>query len=104
MLAEAFTENFDPSGLLACVLHGLNVAAEHRGVSAGEMTMPLTLEQIAQVARDHKVTPDERRAQRVSMIMGLRSEKSTLTREKISDYLSQMEGHNPAEKDADRKG
>ena len=64
------------------------------------MIVPLTLEQIAQVARDHKVTPDERRAQRVSLIMGLRSEKSTLTREKVSDYLSQMEGHDPNEKDS----
>jgi hypothetical protein len=60
--------------------------------------MPLTLEQIAKLAREHKVTPDERRAQRVSLIMGLRSEKSTLTREKVSDYLNQIEGHGPEEK------
>lgn len=53
----------------------------------------LTLDQIAELARSHRVTPDERRAQRVSLIMGLRSEKSTLTREKVSDLLNQMEGH-----------
>ena len=52
----------------------------------------LTLEQIAEKARNHKVTPAERRAQRVSLIMGLRSKNSTLTRDEVSSFLDQNEG------------
>lgn len=55
--------------------------------------MTRTLDQIAALAKSHKVTPDERRAQRVSLIMGVRSQSSTLTRDKISDLLSENEGH-----------
>jgi hypothetical protein len=53
----------------------------------------LTLEQIAEKARKHRVTPAERRAQRVSLIMGLRSKNSTITREEVSSFLDQNEGH-----------
>lgn len=53
----------------------------------------LTLEQIAEKARKHVVTPAERRAQRVSMVMGLRSKNSTLTREEVENFLDQNEGH-----------
>jgi hypothetical protein len=53
----------------------------------------LTLEQIAEKARNHRVTPAERRAQRVSLIMGLRSKNSTVTREEVSSFLDQNEGH-----------
>ena len=60
----------------------------------------LTLEQIAEKARNHRVTPAERRAQRVSLIMGLRSKHSTLTRDEVSSFLDQNEGHETAEKDA----
>ena len=52
----------------------------------------LTLEEIAQKAREHKITPTERRAQRISMIMGLRSSSSTLIREEVSDLLTDFEG------------
>jgi hypothetical protein len=55
--------------------------------------MARTLDQIAQLAKAHKVTPDERRAQRVSLIMGVRSKSSALSREKIEDLMDQNEGH-----------
>lgn len=58
----------------------------------------LTLEQIADKARKHVVTPTERRAQRVSLMMGLRSKNSTLTREEVASFLDQNEGHDTAEK------
>jgi hypothetical protein len=53
----------------------------------------LTLEQIAEKAKQHTTTPSERRAQRVSLIMGLRSKSSTLTREKVASILDGFEGH-----------
>jgi phosphopantetheine adenylyltransferase len=53
----------------------------------------LTLEQIAAKAREHKVTPAEKRAQRVSLIMGLRSDNSTLTRDEVADLVGRLEGH-----------
>jgi hypothetical protein len=56
----------------------------------------LTLDQIAEKARTHRVTPEERRAQRVSLIMGLRSKKSTLTREEVASFLDQNEGRETA--------
>ncbi len=39
------------------------------------------------------MTPVERRAQRVSLIMGLRGHQSALTKEKIEDILDEVEGH-----------
>jgi hypothetical protein len=53
----------------------------------------LTLEQIAEKARRHRMTPVERRAQRVSLIMGLKSKHSTMSREEVSSFLDQNEGH-----------
>ena len=38
------------------------------------------------------MTPAERRAQRVSLIMGLRAKRSTLTREKVEEILENTEG------------
>ena len=52
----------------------------------------LTLEEIAAKAREHTVTPEEKREQRISMIMGLRSKSSTLTREEVADILVEIEG------------
>ena len=43
-------------------------------------------------ARKHKMTPPERRAQRVSLIMGLRGHKSTLTKEKVETLVAELEG------------
>jgi hypothetical protein len=60
----------------------------------------LTLEQIAEKAKNHRVTPAERRAQRVSLIMGLRSKNSTLTRDEVSSFLDQNEGHETVDKEA----
>lgn len=54
--------------------------------------MPLTLEQIAEKARTHVVTPTERRAQRISLMMGLRSKNSTVTREEVASFLDENEG------------
>jgi hypothetical protein len=53
----------------------------------------LTLEEIAKRAKAHKQTPHERRAQRVSLIMGVRSKNSTLSREKVESLLDELEGH-----------
>lgn len=62
----------------------------------------LTLEQIADKARRHTTTPSERRAQRVSLIMGLRSKSSTLTREKVAYLLDEFEGRDsPQKKNSD---
>ena len=52
----------------------------------------MTLDQITAKALSHRVTPEERRAQRVSLIMGLRSKNSTLTREEVASFLDQNEG------------
>lgn len=57
----------------------------------------LTLEQIAEKARKHIVTPAERRAQRISLLMGLQSKNSTLTREDVASFLDQTEGHATSE-------
>lgn len=59
--------------------------------------MSMTLEQIAKLAREHTATPEERRAQRLSLITGLRSYKSTLSREKVSHLVDQLEGRAPSE-------
>lgn len=55
--------------------------------------MSLTLDKMVEAARNHKMTPTERRAQRVSLIMGLRSHNSTLTREQVKEILDDVEGH-----------
>lgn len=54
-----------------------------------------TLEEIVKFSKAHKVTPVERRAQRISLMMGLRSEKSTMTREEVSILLDNIEGRDP---------
>lgn len=59
--------------------------------------MTLTLAQIADKARQHKMTPAERRAQRVSLIMGLRSKNSKLTHKQVETFLDQNEGHTTQE-------
>ncbi len=51
------------------------------------------LEALIEKARHHKMTPEERREHRVSMIMGLRGSKSTLTRSMVRDMLNENEGH-----------
>lgn len=71
-----------------------NLITIARFVIAKEPPMTtLTLEQIAAKARKHTVTPAERRAQRVSLIMGLRSKNSSLTREDVQSFLDENEGH-----------
>jgi len=51
----------------------------------------VTAEMVAK-ARAHKMTPTERREQRVSLIMGMRGNSSTLTREKVTTILAEVEG------------
>ena len=46
-------------------------------------------------ARAYKMTPSERRAQRVSLVMGLRGANSTLTNEKVNVVLEEYEGVTP---------
>lgn len=43
-------------------------------------------------ARMHKMTPSERRDQRVSLVMGMRGKTSTLTHERVATILSEKEG------------
>ena len=56
------------------------------------MQMP-SLDDLVTRAREHKMTASERRAQRVSMVMGLRSHHSTLTRETVEEFLGEIKGH-----------
>jgi len=56
------------------------------------MPTTLALDALVARARDHRMSPNERRAQRVSLIMGLRGEKSTLTRESVEVILDDVEG------------
>lgn len=44
-------------------------------------------------ARAHKMSPNERRSQRVSLIMGLKDKDSSLTREQVEELLDEHEGH-----------
>ena len=53
----------------------------------------MTLDEIRAKALAHTITPEEKRAQRVSLITGVLSHKSTLTREKVATILNQIEGH-----------
>ena len=48
---------------------------------------PADFEAMVTRAKGHRMTPDERAKQRVSMMMGLRSEDSTITRASIEAYL-----------------
>ena len=66
------------------------------------MAKLLSLEEIAERARAHTVTPAERRAQRVSLILGLKSAESCLTREEVEHFLDETEGHDPAIKEPPR--
>ena len=50
------------------------------------------LTKLIDVARNHKMTPHERRSQRVSLVMGLRGHSSTLTKEKVETILEDVEG------------
>ncbi len=52
-----------------------------------------SLEALIEKARQHKMTAEERRAHRVSMIMGLRGNSSTLTRSIVHEMLNENEGH-----------
>ena len=45
------------------------------------------LDKLIAKARDHKMSPDERKQQRVSLVMGLRGHRSTLTKEKVETLL-----------------
>lgn len=65
---------------------------------SGGPSMPstLSLDELVARARQHKVTPQETRAQRLSMVMGLRSHNSSLTREQAETLLGEIEGHEPS--------
>jgi len=53
---------------------------------------PSRLDDLVARARAHKMSPLEKRAQRVSMVMGLRGHNSTLTKEKVATLLDEIEG------------
>lgn len=56
------------------------------------MSQSTRLSELADRARNYKMSPNEKRAQRVSMVMGLRGHKSTLTKEKVATLLDEFEG------------
>lgn len=56
------------------------------------MSQATRLSELIARTRNHKMTPPEKRAQRVSMVMGLRGHKSTLTKEKVATLLDEFEG------------
>lgn len=56
------------------------------------MTETRTTSELIARARAHRMTPEERRDQRVSLVMGMRGRSSTLTREKVATILSEVEG------------
>ena len=60
------------------------------------MAATLTLKEIEEKVRRHVITPTEKRAQRVSLAVGLQPYKSGLTREKISSLMDEIEGHDGA--------
>lgn len=53
----------------------------------------LSLSEIAERARHHVSTPEQRRAQRISLLMGLRSHESTLSRDDVTEFIDKVEGH-----------
>ncbi|WP_300301237.1 hypothetical protein [Ferrovibrio sp.] len=55
----------------------------------------MTMDQIREFASTHTVTPAERRARRVSLITGVLSEKTTLTKDKVESVLNHLEGNLP---------
>jgi hypothetical protein len=57
------------------------------------MAEAMTLDALVDRARHHKMTPAEKRSQRVSLIMGLRGAESAITREKIEEIIDDVEGH-----------
>lgn len=56
------------------------------------MYEPKTTAELIARARAHKMTPSERRDQRISLVMGMRGRSSTLTRDKVATILSEVEG------------
>lgn len=56
------------------------------------MVQPLPLHELADRARSHKMSPVERRAQRASLVMGLRGHTSTLTKDRVETLLEEFEG------------
>lgn len=50
--------------------------------------MNKTLDDLVELVRNHRMTKEERRAQKISLIMGLRSSKSTLTYTKCKELLN----------------
>lgn len=53
----------------------------------------MTLDQVIEKARSHTITPEEKRAQRISLINGVLSQKTTLSRDNVVDLLNKIEGH-----------
>lgn len=56
------------------------------------MSHNVSLTALIDRARAYKMTPTEKRAQRISMVYGLRGHSSTLTKERVETLLEQNEG------------
>ena len=58
----------------------------------------LTLDEIREKVLKHTITPAEKRAQRVSMVVGLQSGRSGLSRDQVSSLMDEIEGRETAKK------
>lgn len=56
------------------------------------MDQSASLSALVDRARAYKMTPTEKRDQRVSLVYGLRGHSSTLTKEKVATMLDEIEG------------
>lgn len=56
------------------------------------MGQTASLSALVDRARAYKMSPTEKRAQRVSLVYGLRGHTSTLTKEKVETLLDEIEG------------
>ena len=56
------------------------------------MSQNASLTALVDRARAYKMSPNEKRAQRVSLVYGLRGHSSTLTKEKVETLLDEIEG------------
>jgi hypothetical protein len=62
----------------------------------------LSLDEISRQAKNHKQSPEEKRAQRMSLVRGVRSHKSTLSDDRVQSLVDEFEGLKPTDATASR--
>jgi len=65
---------------------------DHLKGKESQMAQSARLNDLIARTRNRKMSAEERRAQRVSLVTGLSSHKSTLTREKVETLVGEFEG------------